>query len=127
MKLLRSILIAMAGVIHLMPLVGVTGGAQLARLYGVIVTDPTLLILLQHRAVLFALLGAFLVIAALVKAWQPAAIAAGLVSAVSFLGIAIWVGDFNTEMHRVVTADIMAIACLAVAAITLLLQWARRR
>ena len=127
MKLLRSILIAIAGVIHLLPLVGVVGGAQLARMYGVIVSDPSLLILLQHRAVLFGLLGAFLVIAAFVKSWQPPAIAAGLVSAVSFLGITWWVGDFNTEIHRVVTADIIAIACLAVAAALLALDRGRAR
>ena len=125
MTALRRFLLVVAGIIHLLPLAGIAGGEQLARLYGVQVADPSLLILLQHRAVLFGLLGAFLVAAAFLRAWQAPATAAGLVSAVSFLAIAWWVGDFNSSMHRVVTADLVAIACLAVVAVSLV--FARRK
>ena len=57
-------MLIVVGVIHLLPLSGVLGGAQLFSLYGVPVDDPNLEILMRHRAVLFGLLGVFLVYAA---------------------------------------------------------------
>jgi hypothetical protein len=64
MRWIVSAVLLMVGVLHLLPLVGVVSRAQLTRLYGVEVDTPTLELLLRHRAVLFGLLGAFLLVAA---------------------------------------------------------------
>jgi hypothetical protein len=61
------------GVIHLMPAAGVLGRSALTRLYAVEIDDPDLEILLRHRSVLFALLGAFLVLAAFAPELRTAA------------------------------------------------------
>lgn len=119
-RLIRHLICAMlviVGVIHLLPLSGVIGGKRLELLYGIVVDGPDLAILLRHRAVLFGLLGAFLVVAAFRPAWQPAALVAGFVSVVSFLWLAWSVGGYNAQLARVFTADLVALVCLVVAAV----------
>jgi hypothetical protein len=108
--------LALAGIIHLLPLPGVLGAGQLRRLYGVGADDPNLGILLQHRAVLFGLLGALLLAAAFRPELRTVALIAGLVSTVSFLVIALGVGGYNPQVTRVVAADGLAVVLLLVAA-----------
>ena len=64
MRYLVSGSLVLAGVIHLLPLSGLLGAERLAALYGLDFSEPNLSILMRHRAVLFGLLGAFLVFAA---------------------------------------------------------------
>ena len=108
--------LALAGIIHLLPLPGVLGAGQLARLYGVAASDPNTGILLQHRAVLFGLLGVLLIAAAYRPELRLVALAAGLVSTVSFLVIAWGVGGYNSQVARVVAADLVAVVLLLTAA-----------
>lgn len=115
-------MLVIVGVIHLLPLSGVLGGPRLAALYGIAVDGPDLAILMRHRAVLFGLLGVFLVVAAFRPAWQPATLVAGFVSVVSFLWLAWATGGYNAQLARVVTADLVALACLVVAAVAYAVQ-----
>lgn len=108
--------LTLAGVIHLLPLPGALGAAQLTRLYGVAADDPNVGILLQHRAVLFGLLGVLLIVAAFRPELRAVALIAGLVSTVSFLAIAWGVGGYNAQVARVVVADVLALVLLLVAA-----------
>jgi hypothetical protein len=117
MELLIRIGLVGVGVIHLLPIMGVTGAAALARLYGLTISDPNLLILLQHRAVLFAIVGLLQFAAVFRVEWRPLALAVGAVSVVSFLAVALLVGDYNAEIARVVWADVLALLLLAVAAV----------
>lgn len=92
------------------------GVERLASLYGLRFEDPSLAILMRHRAVLFCLLGLFLISAAFRPSLQPLAFVAGFVSVVSFLALAYSVGGYNGAVARVVVADWVALACLAVGA-----------
>jgi hypothetical protein len=116
MRRIIAIALLVAGVIHLLPLPGVLGAAQLERLYGLPFDQPDLLILMRHRAVLFGLLGLLLVAAAVRPALQPLAIAAGLASACAFLVLAWGSGGYGEAVARVVWADVVAIGCLLLAA-----------
>lgn len=109
-------MLTIVGIIHLLPLPGVLSVSRLQALYGVTITDPNLEILMRHRAVLFGILGAFLIYAAFRPGLQLAALIAGAVSVISFLVIAGIVGGYNTGIARVVTADIVAVACLLIGA-----------
>lgn len=120
-EVVKSIGILVAGVIHLLPLSGVLGPTRLAALYGISFTEPNLRILMQHRAVLFGLLGAFLLLSLLRPAWQLPAVVMGLLSAAAFTGVAWQVGEYNALLRRVVLADVVAIAALLVALAGLLL------
>jgi hypothetical protein len=116
MKYVVSTMLAVVGIVHLMPLVGVLGSKQLATLYGLAFDEPNLAILMRHRAVLFGLLGAFLLYAAFRPAYQPAALVAGFVSVASFLWIAHATGGYNAQVGRVFAADVVALVCLVIAA-----------
>jgi hypothetical protein len=88
---------------------------MLARLHGIVVDGPDREILRRHRAVMFGLLGTLLVAAAFRPEWGALAIPAGLASAGAFLAIALAVGGYGATIHRVVVADVVAIACLVLA------------
>jgi hypothetical protein len=111
---LVSAMLVVVGVIHLLPLSGVLGSERLAALYGLSFSDPGIAILMRHRAVLFGLLGLFLVFAAFRPSLQPVAFAAGFVSVASFLWLAWSTGGYNAQIARVVTADVVALACVVV-------------
>lgn len=117
MKFLVPSMLVVVGIIHLLPLSGVPGGERLAALYGLPVDEPNLQILMRHRAVLFGLLGAFLIAAAIKPAFRTAAFVGGFVSVVAFLALAGSVGNHNAAIGRVVVADWVALACLTVGAV----------
>lgn len=116
MRYLPSAMLVIVGLIHLLPVSGVLGGERLSSLYGVALTEPNITILMQHRAVLFGLLGLFMLVAAFKPSFQPAAFVAGFVSVASFLWIASAAGGYNVAIGRVVAADIFALGCLLLGA-----------
>ncbi|ERP91531.1 Phosphopantetheine adenylyltransferase [Alcanivorax sp. P2S70] len=109
-------LLVLVGIIHLLPVSGVLGVKRLAALYGVSLGEPNLEILMRHRAILFGLLGLFLLYAAFQPALQSIAIVAGVISVVSFIAIAWSVGGYNDAIRKVVIADIIATVGLVAAA-----------
>ncbi|NOJ91476.1 phosphopantetheine adenylyltransferase [Corallococcus sp. CA049B] len=114
MRHVVSTMLVFVGVIHLLPLPGVLGSERLAALYGLSFTEPNLAILMRHRAVLFGLLGLFLVVAAFQPSLQTTAFTAGFVSVISFLWLAWSVGGYNAQLARVFMADIAALIFLLV-------------
>ncbi len=124
MRALVAICLVVVGFIHLLPLTGVLGSEKLATLYGTSFADPNLEILMRHRAVLFGLLGAFLIVAAFRREWQTAAFVAGAVSVLSFLLLARVSGGYNAQLGRVVVVDLIALASLVVGAVA---RWALSR
>lgn len=119
MRYLVSAMLVVVAIIHLLPVPGLLGSERLAVLYGLAFDESNLAILMRHRAVLFGLLGVFLVIAAFRPSWQPAAFAAGFVSVVSFVVLAWSVGGYNAQVARVVAADLVAFVCLVVGTVAL--------
>lgn len=102
------------GLIHLLPAVGMLSAARVSALYGIPVDEPNLELLLRHRAVLFAWLGGFCVVAAFQPRWQgPALLAAGI-SVLSFLALAWHIRGLNAALLRVVRVDAVATALLVV-------------
>ncbi len=122
MRPVIAAMLVVVAIIHLLPLSGMLGSAQLTTLYGLDFSDPDLAILMRHRAVLFGLLGMFMLVAAFRPRWQPAALVAGFVSVLSFLAIAWSTGGYNAAIARVVTADLIALACLVIGAVALAWQ-----
>ena len=111
--------LVLAGVVHLLPVVGLIGPGRLQALYGVAVSEPNLEILLRHRAALFGLLGLLMLYAAARPHYRVLAVVGGLVSVVSFLVLAAMVGGYNGHLARVVTVDVVALVLLVAAAILL--------
>ena len=113
MKYVSIVALLVAGIIHLLPVPGVMGVSTLARLYGIQVNDPNTAILMQHRALLFGVLGV-LMLSAIALPWlRVTALTVALFSAASFIAVAIAVGGYNPAIGRVVVADIVASVLLA--------------
>ncbi|MCA3227274.1 MAG: phosphopantetheine adenylyltransferase [Burkholderiales bacterium] len=113
MKYVSIVALLFAGIIHLLPVPGFTGVSTLARLYGIEVNDPNTAILLQHRALLFGVLGV-LMLSAIALPWlRVTALTVALFSAASFIVVAMAVGGYNTAIGRVVVADVVASVLLA--------------
>jgi hypothetical protein len=111
---LVSLALLVVGIIHILPLSGVLGSDRLTSLYGISFTEPNLEILMRHRAMLFGVLGLFLVVAAFHPPLQTAALVGGFISVASFLVLTWLVGGYNAQLLRVVWADIVALVFLLV-------------
>jgi len=121
MKNLVSLLLLVVSFMHLLPVTGVLGSDSINRLYGVTASDSNTEILLRHRAVLFAIVGLFLLLSVFKSDYQPLGILIGLVSVASFILLAWSAEGLNAEMSRVVKIDWIALLLLIVAgAITLI-------
>lgn len=117
MRFVVPVVLLIVAFIHALPLVGVTGAAKLTQLYGIDVQDPSLELLLRHRAVLFGLLAAFLAYAAFRPELHRLALIAGLISVASFLVLARLASAYNPELSAVVRADWLALVLLAAGAV----------
>ena len=115
MKLLAQSLLLTVSVIHLLPVVGVLGQESITKLYGVSISDSNTEILMRHRAVLFAIVGLFLLLSVFKGDYQPLAILIGLISVVSFLLLSWSTEGLNPEMSRVVKIDWIALLLLIAA------------
>jgi len=112
--MLVSALFVVVAVIHLMPVVGVAGADKLTHLYGVSFSSPDAVVLMQHRAVMFGLLGGLFLYAAFDPAVQALAWCVAMGSVVSFLVLA--AGHASGPLRKVVIADVVALICLVVIA-----------
>jgi hypothetical protein len=115
-------LIGLAGLINLIPAVGVVSTARLQALYRIPIEGADLGILMRHRAVLFGLVGGFMIYAAFDPSlWWPACLF-GLISMASFILLAMITGGYNAALRKVVWVDVAGIAVLLLAAALML--WA---
>jgi hypothetical protein len=105
--------LVVGGVIHLLPGVGLLAPARLAALYGIAGLDADLLVLLRHRALLLALLGVVLLVAAVRRSWQRPALAAAVLSTVVFVLLA-FAYPVSPEIHRVAMIDLVMLPLLLV-------------
>lgn len=83
--------LVISALIHFAPLPGLLGGAALQGFYGLpAIPDPATELLLRHRAVMFALMGALLLVAIARPALRVAAVWLVLVSDIAFA--VLWLG-----------------------------------
>ncbi|MEM7358300.1 MAG: phosphopantetheine adenylyltransferase [Pseudomonadota bacterium] len=125
MQILIAISLFIAGLIHVTPAIGVLGKEQLARLYGLPISDPNLLVLMRHRAVLFLVVGLLLWLAIIRAEYRLIAVAFGLLSTISFLFIVYTTPEYNAQLARIAQVDIVAVILLLFVGATLVTGSAR--
>jgi hypothetical protein len=103
-------------VVHLLPAAPIFAPDALVRLYGVAPTDSTLILILRHRAVLLALVGALCLWAAVSESTRPAALVAASLNLASFLAFYLLHASFAGPLRTVALVDAVALIPLAVAA-----------
>lgn len=113
-KLITMVLLVVA-LIHLAPSIGVLGRPSLMKLYGVTIESPELEILMRHRAILFGLLGVFLVFSAFIPALFGAGLMAAFISLASFVWLMISVGEYNQSLRRLLLVDLVALGLVVIA------------
>ena len=111
----------LAGLVNALPVLGLMGGERLQMLYGLSFDDPSLRILMRHRALLFGLLGGVMIAAAFLPAWRVPMAVLGLVSMAGFIVLAGLEGGGNAAIQRVVKADVVVGLPLLVALLVVLL------
>lgn len=86
-------------------------------LYGIAPLEgDALLLLMRHRALLLAIVGVLLAVAAFVRSWRVPATVAGLLSMVTFIAMVAMSGGELAKLQRVMWIDVGAVALLLVAA-----------
>jgi len=101
-------LVAVA-LIHLPPVLGLLGVAQMERAYGVSLPGPDLAVLMRHRALMFGLLGGFMLVAVFMPALQLAALLLALLSAGGFVVLAFATPGRNAALARIAWVDVAAV------------------
>jgi hypothetical protein len=105
-------LLWMLAALNLVPGIVALRPARAETLYGIALDGPALALAMRHRAVLLALVGVLLALAALDPAWLPAAVLVAGVSKLSFVGLFLTTGPHGAPMRRIALADAGALAAL---------------
>jgi hypothetical protein len=114
MNIAIGVILLLVGFINFYPLIGIQGPARLKALCGPPIEGADLVILMRHRALLFGLIGGFMMAAAFVPVWRNLAFAAGFISMLGFVALAWAEGGYRSRIARVVRADIVgSLALLA--------------
>lgn len=127
MRILIGLMLAIVGIIHLLPVAGVLGASNLNSLYGITLDEPNLTILMRHRAALFGILGLFLIYSAFKYKLHWIGLLAGLLSVLSFLFISFEHQPANAAIQRVIMVDLIALGCLILGVILQLIHRRKRR
>lgn len=110
-----TLLFGAVGLLNLAPGLAALAPSQLATAYGVVVPDATGVLLLRHRAVMLALLGAALLAAAFVPRFRlPVAVVAA-VGKLSFVTLVLTTPAAHPKLTSVALADVAALAALTTA------------
>jgi hypothetical protein len=114
--MISKVLLALVAVLNLVPGIVALRPSRTVALYGLTLDSPALALAMRHRAVLLALVGVLLGLAALDDAWLPPALLVAFTSKLSFLGLYAATGPHAAPMRRVAIADVVAILVLGIVA-----------
>jgi hypothetical protein len=109
MKWIVPTMLVLVAMIHLPPVLGLLGVAKMEAAYGVAIAGPDLAVLMRHRALMFGLLGGFILLAVFVPALRPWALLLALLSAGGFVALAWTTPGHNANLARVAWVDVAAV------------------
>lgn len=119
---LISITLVLVGIINLLPVIGLLSNHRLTKLYQLEFSEPNLEILMRHRALMFGVIGGYVLVAAFIPHHQTMAVIMAFLSMAGFIGIAQQVGRYNAAIRKVILVDVIGLIILAIAAMLLLTQ-----
>ena len=109
MKWIVPTMLVLVALIHLPPVLGLLGVAKMESAYGVAIAGPDLAVLMRHRALMFGLLGGFMLLAVFMPALRPWALLLALLSAGGFVLLAWATPGHNANLARVAWVDVAAV------------------
>lgn len=117
-----TVIFILVGLGNLAPVIGAISAERLQALYGIPIQENNLGILMRHRAILFGIVGAFLIYAGSQSTLQPLGFIAGFASMLTFIALALVTGGYNPLVQKVVLADVILSVLLLVALILFFLK-----
>lgn len=117
MSKLITFLLVIVGLINFIPVAGVLSVQKLEGAYNIALSSNELMILMRHRALLFGVLGGFILYSAFVPSYQTTAMIMAGISMVGFAVLAHSATGFNTSINKVLIVDYVGIFFLAIAAL----------
>ena len=111
-----TLCLIIVGLINFLPVLGVLSAQTLENAYGIALSSNDMIILMRHRALLFGVLGGFILVSAFSPFYQGAAMVMAGISMAGFAVLALSIGEFNPSVHKVLMADYVGIAFLVIAA-----------
>jgi len=112
-----TVCLIIVGLINCAPVLGVLSAQNLENAYSISLASNDLIILMRHRALLFGVLGGFILYSVFFPSYQGAAMIMAMVSMVSFIALVYLVGGYNDSIYKVLVVDIIGIVFLAIAAL----------
>lgn len=119
------VLLVLVGLINFAPVLGVLSADRVAQAYAVDVSGRDLEVLLRHRALLFGIVGGFILCSVFLPAMRLPAMVMGGASMAGFLLLAMPADELNIAMRRVLSIDIIGLFLLSAAAALQALKYAR--
>lgn len=111
------ILLFVVGVINFLPVLGVVSAARLSKAYAIEFDGNDMVILMRHRALLFGIVGGFILYSVFVPGYQTPAMVMAAVAMLGYVVIMWRVGEYNASLQKVMVVDIVGILCLSGAAV----------
>ncbi len=109
------VLFVLVGIVNFLPIIGLLGASRLQSLYDVQLTDPNLILLMRHRAILFGIIGGYIIWSAFNPELRLSATVIGLVSMVSFIILILGEPSHNPQLRQIFIIDIVATIILVIA------------
>lgn len=117
MNLTISILLIAVGLINFLPVIGVLSAEKLSAAYAVELIGSDIVILMRHRALLFGLVGGFVLYSVWKPSYQSAAMVMAAISMLGFLFFVAAADHYNASIAKIAFIDLVGLACLAIAAV----------
>ena len=116
MNKIYLVLLFLVGIINFLPVMGIISLDKINQAYGLSVTDNNLAILLRHRALLFGLIGGFIIYSVFKPQYQVAAIILAAISMLGYVCLFWTMDDTNSALLRIAQIDILGVfvLCLAI-------------
>ena len=112
-----QVLLFIVGIINFLPVMGVLSADKLSRAYQIELAGSDLIILLRHRALLFGVVGGFIIYSVFVPVYQAASMVMAAITMVGYLYIVWSVGGYNKAIFKVAMVVVVGIICLVLAAL----------
>ena len=110
-------LLIIVGLINFLPVIGVLSATNITQTYSVELTSNDLVILMRHRALLFGIVGGFILYSVIAPQHQVVAMVMAAISMVGYLGLMWSVGGYNSSILKVAVVDMVGIGFLFTAAV----------
>lgn len=112
-----TISLVLVGLVHLLPGIVAFSPRRAVQAYGIEIDEPALIVVLRHRGVLLAVVGAGLVGSAVWPEVRPLAVGSAAASMIGFIVLAAPTPGLGPALRRILWIDVAALALLVPAAL----------